>query len=78
MRHIFHFLESLQATCRCSSNDGNPAGYQIANRILSVTKNDAVKRDYSGSLGHATCKHRHATHARVFFFFDGGLRWATK
>ena len=77
MRHIFHFLESLQATCRCSSNDGNPAGYQIANRIKRYEKRRG-KRDYSGSLGHATCKHRHATHARVFFFFDGGLRWATK
>ena len=38
MRHIFHFLESLQATCRCSSNDGNPAGYQIANRIKRYEK----------------------------------------
>ena len=28
----------------------------------SVTLNDALKRD-SSSLGHAVCKHRHATHA---------------
>ena len=32
----------------------------------SVTLNDAVKRD-SSPLGHAVCKHRHATHASVLW-----------
>ena len=32
----------------------------------SVALRDAVKRD-SSPLGHAVCKHRHATHASVFW-----------